>query len=148
MKKYLILLASGLLCAATAVAASPAPRHDDHGQQGDQDWHGDHDRHDDKHDHDDRGHDRDRHDRDEHGHDRDDHRGYYVRHDRGRHDDWYRRGGYIPVEYRDRRYVVDDWRVYHLRQPPYGYRYVRGDDGQFLLVAIASGVIADILLSH
>ena len=159
MKKYLILLASGLLCAATATAASPAPRHDDRGQQGDQDWHGDHgdhDRHDDKHDHGDRGHDRDWRDHDDHGHDRDrqvrydrdDHRGYYVRHDRGRHDDWYRRGGYIPVEYRDRRYVVDDWRVYHLRQPPYGYRYVRGDDGQFLLVAIASGVIADILLSH
>ena len=162
MKKYLILLASGLLCAATAVAASPAPKHDDHGQQDDQDWHGDHDngnhgKHDDKHDRgDNRGHDQDRHDRDDRGHDRDrqvrydddrDH-GYYVRYDRGRHEGWYRRGGYIPVEYRDRRYVVEDWQTYHLRQPPYGYRYVRSDDGQFLLVAIASGIIADILLSH
>lgn len=147
MKKYLILLASGLLCAATAVAASPSPKHDDRGQQDDQDWHGDHGDHGkhggrDKHDRGDRGHDRDGYGRD----DRD--RGYYVSHDRGRHEGWYKRGGYVPVEYRDRRYVVDDWQVYHLRQPPYGYRYVRGDDGQFLLVAIASGVIADILLSH
>jgi Ni/Co efflux regulator RcnB len=143
MKKYLILLAGGLLCVATAAAASPSPQHD-HGQQDDQDWHGDHGGHDkhDKHDRGDRGHDRDWRDHD----DRD--RGYYVRHDRGRHEGWYKRGGYIPAEYRDQRYVVEDWQVYHLRQPPYGYRYVRGDDGQFLLVAIASGVIADILLSH
>jgi Ni/Co efflux regulator RcnB len=151
MKRYLILLAGGLLCAATAVAASPAPQHDDRGQQDDQGWHGDHDngnhgKHDDrdKHDHGDHDRDRDRQVR----YDRDDHRGYYVSHDRGRHEGWYKRGGYVPAEYRDRRYVVDDWQVYHLRQPPYGYRYVRGDDGQFLLVAIATGVIADILLSH
>jgi Ni/Co efflux regulator RcnB len=158
MKKYLILLAGGLLCVATAAAASPSPQYD-HGQQDDQGWHGDHgdhDKHDkrDKHDRGDRGHDRDWHDRGDRGDNRDwrDHddrdRGYYVRHDRGRHEGWYKRGGYIPVEYRDQRYVVEDWQVYHLRQPPYGYRYVRGDDGQFLLVAIASGVIADILLSH
>ena len=163
MKKYLILLAGSLLCAATAVAASPSPKHDDRGQQDDQSWHGDHDngnhgKHDDrdKHDRGDRGHERDWNDHGDRGHDRDrqvrydrdDNRGYYVRHDRGRHEGWYKRGGYIPVEYRDRRYVVDDWQAYHLRQPPYGYRYVRGDDGQFLLVAIASGIIADILLSH
>jgi Predicted integral membrane protein len=154
MKKYLILLASGLLCAATAVAASPSPQHDDRGQQDDQDWHGNHG----KHDHGDHGHGRGGDDRGDHGrghdrgrevrYDRDDHRGYYVSHDRGRHEGWYKRGGYVPVEYRDRRYVVDDWQTYHLRRPPYGYRYERGDDGQFLLVAIASGVIADILLSH
>lgn len=163
MKKYLILLAGSLLCAATAVAASPSPQHDDRGQQDGQDWHGDHgngnhgkhgDK--DKHDRGDNGHDRGWNDRGDRGHDRgrevrydrDDNRGYYVRHDRGRHEGWYKRGGYIPVEYRDRRYVVDDWQVYHLRQPPYGYRYVRGDDGQFLLVAIATGAIVDILLSH
>jgi Ni/Co efflux regulator RcnB len=163
MKKYLILLAGGLLCVATAAAASPSPQHDDRGQQDDQDWHGNHGNgrghgNQDKHDRGDNGHGRDWDDRGDHGrghdrdrevrYDRDDHRGYYVSHDRGRHEGWYKRGGYVPVEYRDRRYVVEDWQVYHLRQPPYGYRYVRGDDGQFLLVAIASGVIADILLSH
>jgi Ni/Co efflux regulator RcnB len=163
MKKYLILLAGGLLCAATAAAASPSPQHDDRGQQNDQDWHGNQGNgkhgNQDKHDRGDNGHDRGRNDhgdRGDRGHDRDrqvrygrdDNRGYYVMHDRGRHEGWYKRGGYIPAEYRDRRYVVDDWQTYNLRQPPYGYRYVRGDDGQFLLVAIASGIIADILLSH
>lgn len=160
MKKYLIILAGGLLCAATAVAASPAPKHDDRGQQDDQGWQSDHGnghgKHGDKdeHGHGNRDHDRGWDDRDDRGNDRDwrDHddryRGYYVRHDNGRHEGWYKRGGYIPVEYRDRRYVVEDWQVYHLRQPPYGYRYVRGDDGQFLLVAIATGIITDILLSH
>lgn len=157
MKKYLILLAGGLLCAATAVAASPSPQHDNRGQQDDQDWHGNHGKHGNQ-DRGNNGHGRDWNDRGDRGHDhdrdrqvrydRDDNRGYYVRHDRGRHEGWYKRGGYIPVEYRDRRYVVEDWQTYHLRRPPYGYRYVRGDDGQFLLVAIASGVIADILLSH
>lgn len=161
MKKYLILLAGGLLCAATAVAASPSPQHDDRGQQDDQGWHDNHgDRHDDKdkHNHGDNGHDRDWHDRGEGDHDRDRQvryersddrdRGYYVRHDRGRHEGWYQRGEYIPVEYRDRRYVVDDWQTYHLRQPPRGYRYVRSDNGDFLLVAITTGIIASTLANH
>ncbi|OOG64915.1 hypothetical protein B0E46_05860 [Rhodanobacter sp. B04] len=141
MKKHLTLLAGGLMLIGLAAVAAPAPQRGDQGQQDNQDWHDHHDKHDDQGDH---GHDRGR---DDHrGYD--DRRGYYVSHDRGRHEGWYKRGGYVPVEYRDRRYVVDDWRVYHLRQPPYGYHYVRGDDGQFLLVAVATGVIADILLSH
>lgn len=58
----------------------------------------------------------------------------------------FRRGGRLPSEYRDRRYVVDDWRGHHLRQPPRGYQWVQtGDD--FVLAAIATGVIASVLLS-
>ncbi len=68
-------------------------------------------------------------------------------HDRGRHEGWYHRGGYLPVEYRTR-YVVTDWRRDRLRPPPRGYHWVRSDNGDFLLVAIASGVIASILLAH
>lgn len=101
----------------------------------------------DRHGHDDgdRGHDHDR-------YVRDDRRGngngrYKSWHDRGRHEGWYKRGGYLPVEYRTR-YVVTDWRRDRLREPPRGYHWVRSDDGQFLLVAVASGLIADILLSH
>jgi Ni/Co efflux regulator RcnB len=57
----------------------------------------------------------------------------------------WRRGGY----YNGPRYVVrgGDYDRYHLRQPPHGYEWVQ-DGGQFVLIAVASGVIADILLNH
>lgn len=57
------------------------------------------------------------------------------------------RGGRLPSEYRNRQYVVDDWRDHHLRRPPRGYHWVQaGPD--YLLVAIATGVIASILLNQ
>ena len=75
-------------------------------------------------------------------------RGHYKSwHDRGRHEGWYKRGGYLPVEYRTR-YVVTDWRRDRLREPPRGYHWVRSDNGDFLLVAIATGVIVDLLLNQ
>lgn len=124
------------------------------------------------HDNDNHGHDRDHHSQkhDKHGHDRhdnrndheDDYRGHDYRdhdyrgrpqvhytnwHDRGRHEGWYHRGGYLPVEYRTR-YVVTDWRRDRLREPPRGYDWVRSDNGDFLLVAITTGIIADLILNH
>jgi len=84
-----------------------------------------------------------------HGHGRGHAYGHYKNwHDRGEHEGWYRRGGYLPVEYRSTRYVVYDWRADHLREPPRGYRWVRSDNGDFLLVAITTGVIVDLLLNH
>ena len=57
------------------------------------------------------------------------------------------RGGRLPPYYRDRVYVVDDWRGHHLRQPPRGYHWVQtGTD--YVLVAIATGIIASILLNQ
>lgn len=57
------------------------------------------------------------------------------------------RGDRLPPEYRSRQYVVDDWRGHRLSAPPRGYHWVQsGSD--YLLVAIASGVIASILLAH
>jgi Ni/Co efflux regulator RcnB len=46
-----------------------------------------------------------------------------------------------------RRYVVSDWNRRGLRAPPRGYQWVREDNnsGDFLLVAVASGLIASIL---
>lgn len=94
------------------------------------------------HDHDDQRYDHD------HGDHRDDHRddhhgqGFY---DRGRHEGWYRRGGRVPDEYRRGDYVVSDWHRDHLREPPRGYHWVRSDNGDFLLVAVTTGVIASIL---
>ena len=56
------------------------------------------------------------------------------------------RGGRLPAEYRDHRYVVNDWRGHHLNAPPRGYHWVQtGDD--FVLAAIATGVIASVLLN-
>ncbi|HEU4670471.1 MAG TPA: RcnB family protein [Dyella sp.] len=68
--------------------------------------------------------------------------------DRGRHEGWYKKGGRVPVEYRRGTYVVTDWREHHLHAPPRGYEYIRSDNGDFLLVAIATGIIASIIVDH
>ncbi|MDL5365142.1 RcnB family protein [Xanthomonas sp. NCPPB 2654] len=44
-------------------------------------------------------------------------------------------------------YVVYDYDRYQVRRPPYGYRWVRDDRGNLLMVAIASGIIADLVLN-
>lgn len=59
----------------------------------------------------------------------------------------WRRGERLPSYYRNS-YQVVDYRTYHLRRPPHGYRYVRDDRGQILLVAIASGLILSAILSN
>ncbi|MCA8143492.1 RcnB family protein [Burkholderia multivorans] len=58
--------------------------------------------------------------------------------------DWHRRGGRVPQDYRGRKYVVDDWRRHHLQPPPSGYPWLQ-IDGDFVLVAITTGVITSIL---
>ncbi|WP_329742389.1 RcnB family protein [Dyella sp. A6] len=111
---------------------------DDHGH-----GHGDHGR----------GHD--------HGDDRGDdgYRGRYVRDDdgyRGRdhHDNGWHRGWHRTERWhhwaRGERYggpvyVVRDYRDYRLAPPPRGYRWVRGDNDNYLLVAITTGLILNIV---
>lgn len=73
-----------------------------------------------------------------------DHRAY-VQHSRGHQEGWYKKGGHMPAQYRGSSYVVTDWRARHLRQPPRGYHWVRSDNGDFLLVAITTGVISSII---
>lgn len=71
---------------------------------------------------------------------RDDRRGGGPRHD-------LRRGQRLSQEYRGNRYVVNDWRARHLSAPPRGHQWVRaGND--YVLAAIATGVIAQVLLSN
>lgn len=79
------------------------------------------------------------------------------RHDNGRHLGWsnnkhdrypgyhrWNRGDRLPPEYRDRQYVVNDWRGHHLNAPPRGYQWVQvGND--YLLVALATGLISQLL---
>lgn len=44
-------------------------------------------------------------------------------------------------------YVVNDYGHRHLRRPPRGHHWIRDDRGDMLLVAIATGIIADVVLS-
>ncbi|MDB5842353.1 MAG: hypothetical protein JWQ23_4305 [Herminiimonas sp.] len=76
---------------------------------------------------------------------RDDHqRAYDDRRDNGPRHNW-RRGQRISQEYRHRQYVVNDWRSHRLSAPPRGHHWVQtGSD--YVLVTIASGVIAQIVL--
>jgi len=48
--------------------------------------------------------------------------------------------GYGPT------YIVGDYGYYGLRHPPYGYGWRRDDRGDFLLVALATGIIADLVI--
>lgn len=70
----------------------------------------------------------------------------YDRHFNGHGRQFYR-GGHIPNEYRSRQYVVTDWRGRHLHAPPRGQQWVQvGAD--YALIAIATGVIAQLVLSR
>jgi Ni/Co efflux regulator RcnB len=88
---------------------------------------------------------------------RDDHRGPPARHappPRDHHGEQgggpqhnFYKGDRLPTEYHNRQYVVNDWRGHHLRQPPRGYQWVQaGSD--YALAAIATGIIADLIINH
>jgi Ni/Co efflux regulator RcnB len=59
----------------------------------------------------------------------------------------FHRGDRLPAEYRHRNYVVDDWRGHNLSAPPRGYHWVQ-TGGDYVLVAIATGVILQLLLNN
>ena len=72
-----------------------------------------------------------------------DRRGYYYN-ARGPE---FRRGGYVPREFRNRQYYVTDYRAYHLSPPPRGQQWVQvGSD--YVLMAIATGLIVHMVLSN
>ncbi|HEV7814812.1 MAG TPA: RcnB family protein [Janthinobacterium sp.] len=57
------------------------------------------------------------------------------------------KGEHLAPEYKNKKYVVNDWRGHHLSAPPRGYHWVQtGND--YVLVGIASGVIANLLLNN
>ncbi|WP_110654430.1 RcnB family protein [Salinicola halimionae] len=94
------------------------------------------------HDRDDHRHDHDRYDHNRYDHNRYDHDRY-----RDHHHDW-REGGHIASRYyRDDRYWVRDWHSRHLPQPPHGHRWMH-IDGDYVLAAVATGVITAIVLGH
>jgi Ni/Co efflux regulator RcnB len=55
------------------------------------------------------------------------------------------RSGQRYPHYRDRGYVIEDYRAYNLPPPRRGYRYYRDDNGDVVMAAIASGVIGLII---
>ena len=60
---------------------------------------------------------------------------------------WARGGRYYDDGYGPT-YVIRDYRGYGLRPPPRGYYWRRSDAGDFLLVAVATGIITDLILNH
>lgn len=129
----------GILIAAlsTAGLAQADPGHgkghgNGHGQK-----HGHHDKGHHGNGHHDRGGDRDYRDhyRDHDYHDRDDHHG------------WHKGGRLADHYYRDDRYWVRDWHARHLREPPRGHRWLH-IDGDYVLAAVATGVITAIVLGR
>ena len=59
----------------------------------------------------------------------------------------YYQGDRFPAEYRNRSYYVNDWRGHNLSAPPRGYQWVQsGND--YVLIAIASGIIAQLILGR
>ena len=71
------------------------------------------------------------------------------RHDQGRHLGWYKqqwkRGDRIVWADIEPTYYVTDYRIYRLSPPPEGYRWVRPMDDRYLLVNVATGLIAQAL---
>lgn len=67
----------------------------------------------------------------------------------GRHDGYRGQGrwrqGQVYPYYRQQGYVISDYRAYNLAPPRHGYRYYRSDNGDVVMAAIASGVIAAII---
>ncbi|KRA16338.1 MULTISPECIES: RcnB family protein [unclassified Lysobacter] len=149
-----ILLATAITLAVLASPAMADGRGKGNGHGRGHDKHQDRDDRHDRHDRDDD--DRyDRRDRGGRGYDRYDSRYYYSydgrNHPPGRHNGWhkdYRRGQRIDVVYMQPRYYIDDYPRYHLAPPPRGHRWVRMDDGRMILIAVATGIIADVLLHH
>ncbi|MGV8960516.1 MAG: RcnB family protein [Stenotrophomonas sp.] len=153
MKRLAIVAMTSLLAfCVTAPAFAAGDRDNDRGRHG---W-------------DDRGRDHGKHDRDR----RDDRRHYSSGYREG-----YRDARYNERRYNDRRYyappprvvyrpygferghrysnyyggpvyVVNDYGRYNMRRPPRGYQWIRDDRGNMLMVAIATGIIADLVLHH
>ena len=143
MKKTILTTAILSLCLATAGAAFAQDHNDDH--RGDQQQgHGGGDYH--------QGQPQQQNHGDQHYEGRNDRESYQPHDNHGgprgagpRHD--MQRGGRLPQEYRSNQYVVNDWQGHHLNRPPRGQHWVQtGND--YVLVGIATGVIASILLNN
>ena len=58
----------------------------------------------------------------------------------------WRKGQRLPTYFRQH-YGAVNYQAEHLRKPPRGYHWVRDERGNYLMVAIASGLIADLIIN-
>jgi Ni/Co efflux regulator RcnB len=146
--KHLIYAAVALAAVAAPMAASAQPDRQDDRREDRRDLN--HDRRDLRQDRRDLHYDRARaetwHDRAEWRDFRGPRRGFWFAPGYGyrpvSHFGW-RRGAYVPAAYRG--FYVQDWGYYGLRPPPPGYRWIYAD-GNFVLMAAATGLIADLVM--
>ncbi|WP_233234910.1 RcnB family protein [Bordetella sp. LUAb4] len=57
------------------------------------------------------------------------------------------KGDRLPPDYRNRQYVVENWRGYNLSAPPRGYQWM-GIGPDFVLTAIGTGVVLQVVLGQ
>jgi Ni/Co efflux regulator RcnB len=62
-----------------------------------------------------------------------------------RHNEW-KRGYHMRSQDWNRGERVDNWQAYHLNAPPRGYEW-REVDGNYVLGAVATGVIASVIVA-
>jgi Ni/Co efflux regulator RcnB len=156
-KKHLIIpaLVTALLSVSTSSFAQ------DRYQGGDRDRTSQRDRGNDRYDNNDRSDRIDRNDRSDRSDRNDRHDGYRAQGGGRGNEGWgeerhwngagpdhsFRRGDRLPGQYRNHQYVVNNYREHHLRPPPRGYHWVQ-TGGDYVLAAIATGVIADLIINH
>lgn len=58
----------------------------------------------------------------------------------------FNRGDRLPPQFRQRQYVVNDWRAHRLSAPPRGYQWVQ-NGSDYVLAAIATGVITAVVIN-
>jgi len=148
-KTTLTLIASFLACSTLFSQASRADDHDD-GQRMPVPHQNDDHRSDSRGPDQNRGRDNTHHDMSDHRHDPDNNRrGREARNDRD-HFAWqghdFRRGHAVPPTYRGDSYRVADWHERGLREPPRGYHWAN-IDGNYVLIAAATGVITALVLN-
>lgn len=59
----------------------------------------------------------------------------------------FRKGRPLPEKYRGEGYQVSDWRKHGLKAPPAGHRW-QNIDGNYVLIAVATGVITSVIAHH
>ena len=60
----------------------------------------------------------------------------------------FRHGDYLPPEYRQQQYVVEDWQWRGLGAPPYGYHWLLLGPDSFALVADSTGQILSLVAAR